>query len=361
MRRPAASLAIRLTEPSLPPDTQDRSAPVSQHGASLPAAAPVPIFPVHLHAPDVDPWVPGNTGVPGFVARESGRAGPHVVLVALTHGNELAGAIVLDRLLRRGFAPRRGALTFGFANLAAFARFDRRQPTASRFVDEDMNRLWDERVLDSLRHSCELDRAREMRGLIGAADVLLDLHSMLWPSEPLILCGGARRGRELALGCGEPELVVADTGHASGRRLIDYAPFADPATPNTAVLVEAGQHWEQATLEMTAATVAGLLRHLDLADEDALRSAGLPAGPAPRTTRPRYAEVTAVITAASPSFAFVRPFRGGEVIPRRGTLLAHDGEAEIRTPHDDCLLVMPSLRPGRGHTAIRLARFTQPN
>ncbi len=34
-----------------------------------------------------------------------------------------------------------------------------------------------------------------------------------------------------------------------------------------------------------------------------------------------------------------------------------DGAAEIRTPHDDCLLVMPSLRPSRGHTAVRLARF----
>jgi hypothetical protein len=34
-----------------------------------------------------------------------------------------------------------------------------------------------------------------------------------------------------------------------------------------------------------------------------------------------------------------------------------DGDTEIRTPHDDCLLVMPSLRPSRGHTAVRLARF----
>jgi hypothetical protein len=34
-----------------------------------------------------------------------------------------------------------------------------------------------------------------------------------------------------------------------------------------------------------------------------------------------------------------------------------DGSTEIRTPYDDCLLVMPSLRPGRGHTAVRLAKF----
>ena len=52
---------------------------------------------------------------------------------------------MLDRLLRAGLRPARGRLTFGFANFAAFDRFDARQPTASRFIDEDMNRLWEPR------------------------------------------------------------------------------------------------------------------------------------------------------------------------------------------------------------------------
>ena len=63
------------------------------------------------------------------------------------------------------------------------------------------------------------------------------------------------------------------------------------------------------------------------------------------------------VTAASGNFAFLQAYRGGEVIARRNTLIALDGETEIRTPHDNCLLVMPSLRPSRGHTAVRLARF----
>ena len=45
------------------------------------------------------------------------------------------------------------------------------------------------------------------------------------------------------------------------------------------------------------------------------------------------------------------------MVAQRKTLIAVYGAAEIRTPHDDCLLVMPSLRPSRGHTAVRLARF----
>ena len=73
-----------------------------------------------------------------------GRPGPHVALLSLIHGNEIAGAIVLDRLLRAGLTPTRGKLSFGFVNLAAFDRFDPVRPTASRFLDEDLNRVWDE-------------------------------------------------------------------------------------------------------------------------------------------------------------------------------------------------------------------------
>jgi predicted deacylase len=315
-----------------------------------PAQSPLPQFSVTLTAPDLDAWRIGNAGIPGFTTRAGGAPGPHVALIALVHGNEIGGAIALEHLLAGGVRPTRGRLTFGFANLAAFDRFDPAHPTASRFVDEDMNRLWDIPVLDGPRRSLELERAREIRPLIDTVDVLLDLHSMLWPSDPLLLSGGTPKGRDLALAIGQPELVVADEGHVSGRRLIDYGRFADAAAPQVAVLAEAGQHWAEPTVAMTLASVGGLLRHLGMvADHPALPP------PAVRAY-PRFAEVTTVVTAATANFAFVRPFRGGEVIAERNTLLAVDGEAEVRTPYDDCLLVMPSLRPSRGHTAVRLAR-----
>ncbi len=315
------------------------------------AQPPLPHFEVRLTAPDIGPWLAGNTGVPGFTSFAARETGPHVAVMALMHGNEIAGAIVLDRLLRAGLKPRRGRLTFGFANLEAFGRFDPRQPTSSRFVDEDLNRLWDAALLDSPRQSSELNRARQMRPLIDTVDVLLDLHSMLWPSDPLILCGAAAKGRELALALGTPGLVVADHGHASGRRLIDYAPFREPDSERVAVLVEAGQHWQEDTVTTALATVAALLRQHGMIDRH-------PSLPPPRPCDPpRFAEVTMAITASTARFAFLQPFRGGDVLPRRNTLIALDGTTEIRTPHDDCLLVMPSLRPSRGHTAVRLARF----
>ena len=223
-----------------------------------------PRFDVLINPPDLTPWLAGGGGIPGVVTRDSGRAGPHVVLLSLMHGNEFAGAIVLDRLLREQLTPLRGRISFVFVNLAAFERFDPRTPTLSRFIDEDINRLWEEPILASPRHSVELDRAREIRPLIDRADVILDLHSMLWPSDPLILCGSTDRGRALGHAIGWPPIVVADAGHANGPRMIDYVRFT--GTDATAVLVEAGQHWRPETVDTAMASVSGLLRHLGLAD-----------------------------------------------------------------------------------------------
>ncbi len=315
----------------------------------LPSFSALPRFEVRLEPPELGEWHAGNCGVAGFHHYEAGRAGPHVLVTALMHGNEIAGAIVLDALLRARLRPLRGRLTFGFLNLAAYARFDAVQPTASRFVDEDMNRLWDVAILDGTRHSVELARAREIRPIIDSADILLDLHSMLWPSEPLILSGSTAKGRRLARAIGTPPMAVADRGHSSGPRLIDYAGFADEADARIACLVEAGPHWEPGTVATARAAVMALLRQT-----------GLIAGPDPIAPNPqpwRGAEVTEVVTAVTSNFTFVQPFRGGDVIADCHTLIANDGGKEVRTPHDRCLLVMPSLRPSRGHTAVRLARF----
>jgi predicted deacylase len=265
------------------------------------------------------------------------------------HGNEFAGAIVLDQLLRERVTPARGKISFVFVNLVAFGRFDPRAPTLSRFIDEDINRVWEDSILTGPRNSVELSRAREIRPLIDKADVILDLHSMLWPSDPLILCGRTARGQALGSAMRWPPTVVADAGHANGSRLIDYARFIN--SDATAVLVEAGQHWRPETVDTTLASVSGLLRHFELLMDDV----ALPAPPSDR--RGRSAIVTDVVTARTTSFCFARPWYGGEIIPRKNTLIAVDGSVEIKTPYDNCLLVMPSLRPGRGHTAVRLAKF----
>ena len=247
-----------LSQPGYTALMSSRPPPADANRPEHTLPADLPEFPVYTAAPDLAPFLAGNTGIRGFTTRDSGRPGPHVVLVSLIHGNELAGAIVIAELLRQNFVPRRGRVTMGFANIDAFARFDPANPLASRFVEEDMNRVWDDAQLSGVRRSLELDRAREMRPIIDAADLLLDLHSMLWPSDPLLLCGPTARGRALALALATPHVVIADHGHAGGKRLIDYARFTG-RPPAAGILVEAGQHWEPGSVAQTHATVPGLL------------------------------------------------------------------------------------------------------
>jgi hypothetical protein len=104
-------------------------------------------------------------------------------------------------------------------------------------------------------------------------------------------------------------------------------------------------------VDIAREAVGALLHHLEMAPVCAELPPPLPRAP------PRFARVTKVVTATAANFSFVQPYRGGDVVARRNTVIALDGTTEIRTPHNDCLLVMPSLRPSRGHTAVRLARF----
>lgn len=309
-----------------------------------------PAVPVNIAAPDLHRWLPGNAGIPGVWTFAAEAPGPHVAITGIIHGNEIAGAILLDRWLQAGIRPGRGRLTLAFGNLEAYARFDPADPTATRFLDEDLNRVWDPGVLDGRRRSAELRRARELRPVFETVDLLADMHSMLWPSDPLILAGVPEKGALLGCAIGVPPVVVSDAGHVAGRRLIDFLRFSDDGTA-AAVLVEAGAHWEPATVETMERVGARLLRHAGLArPEDPLA----PDGP---LTPPRRAVVTRTVTARSRDFTFLRDFRGGEVIGPRNALIAMDGEEEIRTPHEDCLLVMPMPLAPRGHTAVRLARF----
>jgi len=312
-----------------------------------------PATPIEVAFPDLGRWAAGNAGIPYAWTFAAERAGPHILLQALTHGNEVCGAIALDWLLRTGFRPARGTLTVCFANVAAYLAFDRADPFASRCVDEDFNRLWTVDVLDGPRRSADLTRARELRPLYERVDYLLDLHSMTDRCPPLAMAGRQRKGVALAQALGLPEHIVVDEGHAAGRRLRDYAFFDDSGDPRNALLVECGQHWEAAAPDVARQVTLRFLRHFGMA-EPAFLDAHVEPVPMPAQ---KVIEVTAVVTIATDDFAFVVPAGGLAVVPKAGTLLARDGVAEIFTPYDDCVLVMPTRRPKKDETAVRLGRF----
>jgi succinylglutamate desuccinylase len=218
-----------------------------------------------LPVPALGDWRAGNTGTEGVWQFDSGQPGRHVMVAALVHGNELCGAWALLRLLRAGLKPRQGVLTLAFCNLAAFDRFDAARPDASRFVDEDLNRVWGP-GLDAAdaRRTSERERARQLRPFVEQADWLLDLHSMHEPGEPLLLTGLQPRNRALARALGTPRCVIVDAGHRDGTRMRDHGRFGVVEAAGTddgtrSLLIECGYHGELASREVATDITARFL------------------------------------------------------------------------------------------------------
>ena len=224
-------------------------------------------YPIEIQPVDIAPYRQGNTGIDYAWTFDSGRPGPHVMVNAVIHGNELCGAVAVDFLFREKVRPKAGKLTLVFCNVAAYLSFDPSRPSASRYVDEDMNRVWTPDVLDGPRQSTELARARELRPLIDTVDQLLDLHSMQHATAPLSLAGLTHQGLALARAVAVPELVVCDEGHKAGKRLRDYGDFGVDGHARSALLVECGQHWERSSVDVAMASTLRFLRLFDIVDD----------------------------------------------------------------------------------------------
>ena len=317
-------------------------------------------LPVELTPPDIGRWRAGNTGVDYVHVLDSGRPGPNVMVQALTHGNEFCGAIALDWLMRENVRPARGRLTLAFANVEAYGRFDFDDPDASRYIDEDYNRVWADEALFGPRDSAELRRARQLQPFVDAADHVLDLHSMHEPCRPIMVCGTVDKNADFAREVGVPADLLLDTGHPAGLRMIERGGFGDPASGKRALLIECGQHWEKSAAEVAIDTLVRFLRTTGAVDA-AWAQARLRL-PAP--AEQRLVRVTEAVVARSTGFRFLVPLEGLGVVEEKGTPIAEDtdpasGERIVwRAPYDRTVLVMPSLKHLRpGNTQVRLGRF----
>lgn len=312
-------------------------------------------YDIEVTFPDLSAYEAGNTGIPWVWSFDSGQPGPHVMVNALTHGNEVCGAIVVKELLDFGLRPRRGRLTLSFANVEAYRRFDSERPDASRFVDQDFNRVWDPRTLDDrTKDSTELRRARQLRPLVDTVDLLLDLHSMHERSAPLIVCGPLNKGIAFARTLAAPPTIISDEGHPEGRRMRDYAGFGDPASPKNALLIECGQHWERAAIDVGRDSTARFLLNAGVVDTKDLPADWL----LTPQTMPRVIRVTQPVVADSMDFRFAGPYTGLEVFADADTVIGWNDGRAVRTPYPNCVLVMPSLRQLRpGVTVARLGQL----
>lgn len=318
------------------------------------SAFAVPDYPIEVEFPDIEPYAAGNCAIPYVHSFDSGAAGPHVMINSLTHGNEVCGAILAKTLLDLKIRPRRGRLTVAFANVEAYRSFDRQHPDASRFVDQDFNRIWMRSTLDDPAfESSELRRARALQPLIDTVDLLLDLHSMHERSAALTLSGPLDKGIALAKSVGAPATIITDAGHPEGRRLRDYEGFGDPASAKNALLVECGQHWEAHSVAVAKHSTARFLLAANVVDRGDLPSDWLSAKP----DAVRVIQVTDAVVATSMDFKFAAPYTGLETFATAGTVIGWSDGDPVRTPYANCTLVMPSLRQLRpGVTVVRFGR-----
>jgi predicted deacylase len=307
--------------------------------------------PIEFAFPDIRRWEKGDA--PYIHVRESGIAGPTVMVNALTHGNEVSGAVVVDALLTAGLRPRKGALILSFANVDAYFTFDAKTPFKSRMIDEDINRVWGR--LGQPATTAEMKRARVLKPFVERADLLLDLHSMHDDGVPLMLAGPLDKGVALARRVGTPVDIVRDAGHAAGMRMRDYGGFGDPASAKNALLIEAGQHWRASSVTVAKDVAARFLIEAGIVEPTDLPSGWLQPTPAEQ----RVVEVTHAIATKRGNYRPVRTFKGQEMIAAAGTVLGQDDDEPVTTPYDNCVLVMPSsnrpLRPGV--TVVRLGRL----
>ena len=314
--------------------------------------------PVELRAPDIGRWRAGHAGIDYLHVVDSGLPGPNVMVQALTHGNEICGAIALDWLLAEiaghAWRPLCGRLVLAFGNVEAYARFDPRNPYPSRLIDEDYNRVWDDAQLFGTRDSVELRRARVLRPFVDAADLLLDIHSMSDPCRPLMVCGQLDKNAAYARALGQPADLLIDTGHPAGLRMVERGGFGDPASPRKALLIECGQHWERAAADVAVDTLVRFLGLTGLAAAAWVqRHAKVPV-----PAQQQLVRVTEAVVARSSDFHFLVPTVGLGLVAKAGTPIAQDGSHIWHAPYDDTVLVMPGTRNLKpGGTAVRLGRF----
>lgn len=289
----------------------------------------------------------GNVGVDYVHRFASGRPGPHVLVNALTHGNEFCGMVAATHLLDSGVRPDIGTLTVSFANVQAYESFDAANPFASRQLVHNLNRIWSSDWLEGTQDSPELRRARELRPVVAAADHVLDIHSTAQAVAPFWVYAGYERNAAAAAAIGRPDLhLVMPQGMNTGTPLIQHGRLGERDAQGVALVVECGQHFLQATADLAVDVTLAFLAHFGLIERD---PAGIAAVPQ------RRFELLGTSMVTTSGFRFVRPLVGLETFSA-GELIAIDGADEIRAPCDHCTVFMPAREPIVGREGVYLTR-----
>ncbi len=290
---------------------------------------------------------------------DRGIAGPTIVVVAALHGNEPSGVVafrrVIERLQERD-TPFRGRLVGLAGNLPAIAR-------GERFIDEDLNRIWQprriERYADTPRDKRSVEATQQAELLdqldseLERADGLvhfLDLHTSSAEGKPFVCIGDTLRNRDFATRFPVP--VILGLEEQVDGALLEYINNQGHVT----VGVEAGQHDDPSSIDFHEAFLslalvsAGCVETAELPRYEEMRARLRAAGAAlPRVLEVRYRHPVA----AADRFRMRPGYENFHRI-RAGEALADDERGDVHAPETGRILL--PLYQGLGDDGYFLVR-----
>lgn len=200
--------------------------------------------------------------------------GPWFIAVGGIHGNEPAGVTALEQVfaeLKELQAPLKGRFIAFRGNLSALAK-------KQRYLDEDLNRLWTEPQIESLRISAEKQEdlksveQYEQRELLGLIEELLqaapesvsfvDLHTMSGAGNVFAAFGDTPINRDLASAF--PIEQVLNIGQYIKGSMLGY--FCQRGYASLGF--EAGQHKDPGSVQRHRALIYLALDHLGIINLD---------------------------------------------------------------------------------------------
>jgi len=265
---------------------------------------------------------------------------PYVGVCGSMHGNEPCGRNAVERIareLREGaLQPDNGTLFLIHANPEATSQGRRHTPEGA-----DLNRLWDFSFTESLRKEAwgfEHHRVLELKEVVGALDVFLDLHSAATSTPPFAVSNGAPRVDEIAKRMGVSFLVQSWYGLAD-KVIIGFLRLADVP----ALSVECGAHNDPEISDKAYRIALSFLRV----------TGALSDGTEPPGNDVRTVHVIETITKPSAEFHFGSPWTGFQEL-EPGALVGRDRVTEIRATRR-CYAVLPNENVEVGDDVIYLA------
>ncbi len=244
--------------------------------------------------------------------------GPIVVLLAKTHGDELAGGVVVETVLASLPDIERGKLYIGVGNpLAAKEN--------KRFIDTDLNRSYGK----SPPKGHEGARANVLKPLLEHADYLFDIHSFRKPAPPIVCYPGEDFSTLEQLAIHLPiETIVYGPGlwPADGDHI--YADTFVCAKGGFGITVESGYLHDTTAVQSVVDGLHGILQLL-------LGTSGASV-PCPVTHPKTYFRAVENIVAAK-GFTFSKDWQNFETVPV-GTCYATAEKEKYIAKRDMCML-----------------------